>query len=148
LATSTEPPTHPLFAHQHPTKTKLSCLQPSENLSFLPQNPYIPFPLYNPLQMLPTLASSYSSPHVLEQTLISPVTKLVMSTIGDFLKQVDEHEGTGDYYQGFLTELEQQRISVRILPKLSDNEFEKCEIDTIGARQTLRDYAIKYSSAL
>ena len=28
------------------------------------------------------------------------------------------------------------------------NLQEKCGIDTIGARQTLRDYAIKYSSAL
>lgn len=71
----------------------------------------------------------------------------MIHTIGDFLKQVDESEGTNDYYHSVLTELEQQRISVRILPKLSDKEFEICGVDTIGARQTLHNYAIKYNNA-
>jgi len=44
--------------------------------------------------------------NILTNVCGSPITKLVMPTIDDFLKQVDEHEGTGDYYQGFLTELE------------------------------------------
>jgi hypothetical protein len=73
-------------------------------------------------------------------------TRLTTPTISDFLKQIDEYEGTDNYYQSFLVELERQKISVRILSKLSDEEFEKCGVDTIGARQTLCDYAIRYNN--
>src|SRR5687767_88336 len=96
--------------------------------------------------MFTTFASP--SAHALEQTLISPAmtTRLTTPTICDFLKQIDEYEGTDNYYQSFLVELERQKISVRILSKLSDEEFEKCGVNTIGARQTLRDYAIRYNN--
>jgi hypothetical protein len=138
LATPINPPTHPLFAYRHPSKTKSSYLQPLENSS-LSSNPNIPFPSYNPLSAFPlspypiSYVSSFSS-------------RLITPTISEFLKQVDEDEGTNDYYQSFLTKLEEQRISVRILSKLSDEEFEKCGVNTIGARQTIRDYAIRYNN--
>lgn len=95
--------------------------------------------------MLSTFASPYSTPHILEQTPTSQAIRSTIPTIGNFLKQVDIDEGTNDYYQSFLVKLEQQRISVRIISKLSDEDFEKCGVNTIGARQTLRDYATKYN---
>ena len=56
-----------------------------------------------------------------------------LPTISDFLKQIDENEGTDNYHQSFLAGLEKQKISVRILSKLSVEEFEKCGVDTISA---------------
>lgn len=35
-----------------------------------------------------------------------------LPTISNFLKQIDENEGTDNYYQSFLEGLEGQRISV------------------------------------
>ncbi|CAG8729340.1 22473_t:CDS:2 [Gigaspora margarita] len=143
LATPVQPPTHPLFAYQHLSKMKTSNLQYDSNLISSP-NPYLPFPFYNLLQAFSAFFQLYSTSNISEQT--SQATKLTILTIGDFLKQVDENEGTNNYYQMFLVKLEQQRISVRILSKLSDEEFEKCGIDTISAQKTLRDYASKYSN--
>ena len=139
MATPTNPPTHPLFAYRHPSKTKPSYLQLSAENSLLPSSSYIPFSLYNPLQMFP---APYAA-HVLEQT---PTMTTKLPTISDFLKQIDENEGTNNYYQSFLEGLEKQRISVRILSKLSMEEFEKCGVDTIGAQNTLLDYAKRYNN--
>jgi hypothetical protein len=142
LATPTNPPTHPLFAYRHPSKTKPSYLQPSAENPLLPSSPYIPFSLYNPSQMFSAPHPTYS----LEQTLISPIMTTKLPTISDFLKQIDENEGTDNYYQSFLEGLERQRISVRILSKLSAEEFEKCGVDTIGAQKILLDYAKRYNN--
>ncbi|CAG8765435.1 6787_t:CDS:1, partial [Racocetra fulgida] len=49
------------------------------------------------------------------------------------------------YFQKFLLKFEQQQISVRLLSKLSNEDFNKCGVETIGARQTLREYAAKYN---
>ena len=35
---------------------------------------------------------------------------------------------------------------MRILSKLSMEEFEKCGVDTIGAQKTLLDYAKRYNN--
>ncbi|RIB18279.1 hypothetical protein C2G38_2184986 [Gigaspora rosea] len=100
----------------------------------------MPSPFYNPLHMHSNFISPYTIP---EQTTYT--TKLFIPSIDDFLKLVDEKEDTGDYYQGFLAKFKQQRISVRILSRISDEEFKNCDVDTIGARQTLRYYAMKYN---
>lgn len=133
------PPTHPLFAYRHPSKTKPSYLQPSAENSLLPSSSYIPFSLYNSLQMFP---APYTA-HVLEQT---PTMTTKLPTISDFLKQIDDNEGTNNYYQSFLEGLEKQRISVRILSKLSMEEFKICGVDTIGVQKTLLDYAKRYNN--
>ncbi|PKY50546.1 hypothetical protein RhiirA4_423825 [Rhizophagus irregularis] len=88
LATPTNPPTHPLFAYRHPSKTKPSYLQPSAENSLLPSSSYIPFSLYNSLQMFP---APYTA-HVLEQT---PTMTTKLPTISDFLKQIDDNEDNG-----------------------------------------------------
>ncbi|POG71257.1 hypothetical protein GLOIN_2v1775009 [Rhizophagus irregularis DAOM 181602=DAOM 197198] len=85
LATPMNPPTHPLFAYRHPSKTKPSYLQPSAENSLLPSSSYIPFSLYNSLQMFP---APYTA-HVLEQT---PTMTTKLPTISDFLKQIDDNE--------------------------------------------------------
>ncbi|PKY34926.1 hypothetical protein RhiirB3_500459 [Rhizophagus irregularis] len=139
LATPTNPPTHPLFAYRNPSKTKPSYLQPSAENSLLPSSSYIPFSLYNSLQMFP---APYTA-HVLEQT---PTMTTKLPTISDFLKQIDDNEGTNNYYQSFLEGLEKQRISVRILSKLSMEEFKICGVDTISAQKTLLDYAKRYNN--
>lgn len=105
MATPTNPPTHPLFAYRHPSKTKPSYLQPLAENSFLLPSSYIPFSLYNPLQMFP---APYAT-HVLKQT---PTMTTKLPTISDFLKQIDENEGINNYYQSFLEGLEKQRILV------------------------------------
>ncbi|CAB4388078.1 unnamed protein product [Rhizophagus irregularis] len=87
LATPTNPPTHPLFAYWHPSKTKPSYLQPSAENSLLPSSSYIPFSLYNSLQMFP---APYTA-HVLEQT---PTMTTKLPTISDFLKQINDNEDT------------------------------------------------------
>ncbi|RIB29795.1 hypothetical protein C2G38_2154446 [Gigaspora rosea] len=120
LATPTDPPTHPLFAYQL-SKTKSSNLQLSEpniptSIPF--SSSYMPSPFYNPLHMHSNFISLYS---ILEQTTYT--TKSFIASIDDFLKLVDEKEDTGDYYQGFLAKFKQQRISVRILSRISDKNL-------------------------
>ncbi|CAG8788134.1 19773_t:CDS:2, partial [Cetraspora pellucida] len=60
---------------------------------------------------------------------------------------VDEKEETDHYYQDFLENFERQKILVKHLQRLTDKEFEQCKVDTIGARQTLREYAAKYQTS-
>ncbi|PKB99887.1 hypothetical protein RhiirA5_403448 [Rhizophagus irregularis] len=115
-------------------------LQPSAENSLLPSSSYIPFSLYNSLQMFP---APYTA-HVLAEQTPTMTTKL--PTISDFLKQIDDNEGTNNYYQSFLEGLEKQRISVRILSKLSMEEFKICGVDTIGVQKTLLDYAKRYNN--
>ncbi|CAG8553353.1 10814_t:CDS:2 [Racocetra fulgida] len=64
-------------------------------------------------------------------------------TMSEFLKELDEKEETGHYYQNFLEEFETQQILVRYLRRLTDEQFDKCEVKTISAQQTLREYAEK-----
>ncbi|CAG8731612.1 27569_t:CDS:2, partial [Dentiscutata erythropus] len=137
LATPMDPPTHPLFAYRL-SKTKSSNSQLSE--PNIPTSSYMPSPFYNPLHMHSNFILPYS---ISEQTTFT--TRSFIPSIDDFLKLVDEKEDTGDYYQGFLAKFKQQRISVRILSRISDEEFKNCDVDTIGARQTLHYYAMKYN---
>ncbi|CAG8752382.1 26695_t:CDS:2, partial [Gigaspora margarita] len=139
LATSTQPPTHPLFRYQHPSKAKSTNLQFESNLFSTP-NPYLSFPIYNPLQ---AFSQSYSGSNISEQTL--QTSNSTIPTIKDFLKQVDESEDTGEYYQNLLEGLKQQRVSVQLLSLLSDEDFKECEITTVGDRLTLCNYAKKYN---
>ncbi|CAG8561814.1 3252_t:CDS:2 [Racocetra fulgida] len=128
IATPTEPPTHPLFAYQHSSKTKASSLLTSPLQSNLIQQPecsgqlYAVPLFYNQFQMFsPYIPSQiYETPF---QTSIQIPSQsatsvgMTLPTISNFLKQVDENEN-----------------------------FEKCGVDTIGAQETLRHYAAKYNT--
>ncbi|CAB4489812.1 unnamed protein product [Rhizophagus irregularis] len=85
----------------------------------------------------------YHQAHTYQQT---PTMTTKLPTISDFLKQIDDNEGTNNYYQSFLEGLEKQRISVRILSKLSMEEFKICGVNTIGAQKTLLDYTKRYNN--
>ncbi|CAG8764830.1 21271_t:CDS:2 [Cetraspora pellucida] len=52
----------------------------------------------------------YSTSNISEQPV--QTTKLTIPTLSNFLKQVDKNENTNNYYQIFLVELKQQRISI------------------------------------
>ncbi|CAG8838062.1 2078_t:CDS:2, partial [Gigaspora margarita] len=168
LATSTEPPTHPLFAYHLLSKKKSSILssqslnisssppisssssilsptissptilssQPPSSFLF-PNSSMLPLFYNNSLQMTPIFNSLHLA------LIPTPyLARLLMPTIDEFLKLVDENENTDDYYQGFLTKFMQQRISVRILSILSDEKFNNCDVNTIGAQQTLPNNGI------
>ena len=89
---------------------------------------------------LPQSQSSPSTSH----NFTTPQPSLIQPSMTEFLQQIDEMEETGDYYFKFLEGFEKQRIKVKHLCKLSDNQFEACGITTIGDIETIRDAAKKY----
>ena len=62
----------------------------------------------------------------------------------EFLHQLDEREGTEDYFFKFLDGFEKQRIKIKHLSRLSDIQFEACGIITIGDIETIKEAAQKY----
>jgi hypothetical protein len=62
----------------------------------------------------------------------------------EFLHQLDEREGTEDYFFKFLDGFEKQRIKVKHLSKLNDAQFEACGVTAIGDIETIREIAQKY----
>lgn len=96
-----------------------------------------PFSLpFNPYQV--------QSQFISLQPNASRFVSTTLPTMDEFLRDVDEQEGTGHYYQNFLYELRKQEVSVKNLKTLSDEAFKDCGVKTIGARQTLRDYAGRF----
>ncbi|RIB29801.1 hypothetical protein C2G38_938935 [Gigaspora rosea] len=163
MASPTEPPTHPLFIYKHPSKTKSQISSSLLQQSDLSQQPnFIQQPTFIGQPYIPPISSSFYNPFLpyfssqlyklpLQVSFQSPfqsTVRTVLPEIDDFLKHVDESEGTIDYYQKFLFEFKQQKISVRLLSKLSNEDFQQCGVDTIGARETLREYAVKYNMFL
>ncbi|CAG8802963.1 5533_t:CDS:2, partial [Dentiscutata erythropus] len=63
-----------------------------------------------------------------------------------FQLELDKSKTTNCYYQNFLHKFEKQQISVKNLVRLSDDALKLCGVDTIGAHQTLHDYAKKYQN--
>ncbi|RIB04034.1 hypothetical protein C2G38_2048775 [Gigaspora rosea] len=158
MASPTEPPTHPLFAHKHPSKTRNQILSSSQQPNLIQQPNFIQQPMFPGQFYFPPSFPNSFSPYFSSQIYglpfntpiqlaFQPTSGTMLPTMKDFLKHVNECEGTEDYYQKFLFKFEQQRISVQLLSKLSDENFEKCDVDTIGAQKTLREYAAKYNIA-
>lgn len=73
-------------------------------------------------------------------------SNLSIPSMAEFLKEIDKKEETNNYYQNFLENFETQRISVRNLCTLTDDEYKECGINIIGVRRTIRDYAEKYKN--
>ncbi|CAG8717900.1 4132_t:CDS:2 [Dentiscutata erythropus] len=94
--------------------------------------------LYNPYQTLPHISTQS---HTIQS---NPYVSFTLPTMAEFLKEVDEGEETGDHYQSFLEKFNAQRILVKRLKRLTDEEFALCGVETIGERQTLREYVEKY----
>ncbi|CAG8700581.1 25531_t:CDS:2 [Dentiscutata erythropus] len=93
---------------------------------------------YNPYQ---TLSHIPLHPQVIRS---NSNISLTIPTMVEFLKEIDENEGTGHHYQDFLNKFEEQKVLVKHLRRLTDKDFELCDIKTIGERETLREYAEKY----
>ncbi|CAG8445234.1 17990_t:CDS:2 [Dentiscutata erythropus] len=68
------------------------------------------------------------------------------SEISKAMASSNKHEGTKNYYQGFLPKFNHQKTTIRLLPKLLNNDFEICGVNTIGKQQILREYAENYNS--
>ncbi|CAG8610978.1 6724_t:CDS:2, partial [Racocetra fulgida] len=94
--------------------------------------------LYNPYQ---TLSHISLQPQVIRS---NSNISLTIPTMIEFLKEIDENEGTGHHYQDFLSKFEKQKVLVKHLRRLTDKDFELCNIKTISERETLREYAEKY----
>ncbi|CAG8684453.1 21961_t:CDS:2, partial [Dentiscutata erythropus] len=105
---------------------------------FQPHQPLLTIP-YNPYQTL----SYTTQPQPMQYNSNISST---FPTMSEFLKEVDEKEKTGTYYQNFLGDFESQRILVKHLRRLTDEQFDKCKVTTIGTQQTLREYAERYYS--
>ncbi|CAG8613399.1 18017_t:CDS:1, partial [Cetraspora pellucida] len=94
---------------------------------------------YNPYQTLSLQTQTFQP-----NSYVSPI----IPTMAEFLKEIDKREETGHYYQDFLGNFEAQRISVKQLQRLTDERLDQCGVNTIGARETIREYAEKYISRL
>ncbi len=57
---------------------------------------------------------------------------------------MDKKEEVEDYYIKFLEGFKKQKIKVKHLCKLTDIQFEVCEITAIGNLETIREAAKKY----
>ncbi|CAG8576571.1 20046_t:CDS:2, partial [Racocetra fulgida] len=82
---------------------------------------------YNSYQMLP-----YNSVQP-RMNQSNPYISFTLPSMDEFLKEVDEREGTSNYYQSFLKKFNKQRVLVKQLQRLMDGEFEQCDVDTVGA---------------
>ena len=70
-------------------------------------------------------------------------TKKMVTTMEDFLKNLDQEFGDGKF-TCYLSIFEEQEILVNQLPKLSDSEYISMGVIIIGHKQRLRDKAKKY----
>ncbi|CAG8804453.1 6818_t:CDS:1, partial [Dentiscutata erythropus] len=55
----------------------------------------------------------------------------ILPTMEEFLKEVDENEGTDYHYQDFLEKFKAQRVSVKNLMKLMIEDFKQCGVDIV-----------------
>ncbi|CAG8439933.1 5461_t:CDS:2 [Dentiscutata heterogama] len=117
----------------------------------MPINPYytpspMPFNLYHTPPLMPVNSYQTLSPFAPFQFQASQYNSNPLSEMANFLKEIDEKEGTNHYYQNFLNEFEVHQVTVKNLIRLSDDELDRCGVTAIGARRTLCDYAEKYQS--
>jgi len=97
------------------------------------------------------LLQSLFAPQIFQQQqlsqqppLQSSLTQQSLPSMIEFLQQIDEAEGTGDYFVKFLEGFEKQRVKVKHLYKLNDMQFKDCGVMTIGDIETIREVAKKY----
>ncbi|CAG8820119.1 6877_t:CDS:2, partial [Gigaspora margarita] len=88
--------------------------------SIFPGQLYFPPSFYNSFTLY-FLSLIYGMPfHMPIQSSFQSTSRTILSTMEDFLNHVDE---------------------------CKDENFEKCDVDTIGTKQTLREYAARYNIA-
>ena len=118
-------PTHPEFAAQHATKKSMHSLTTLMPLQI--------FPTY-PIQYLPSqyCMVSRESLTLISNFNISLSSQLPIPSVKEFLEKVDKDEGNnGDFLQ-FIDAFDKQKISVKHIKDLNDDEFQILDVNTIG----------------
>jgi hypothetical protein len=103
---------------------------------------------YAPPQYAPP---PYYSPYMFSESLMSasninslPPAEISVPTMEEFLQKLDKDEGdNGDFIQ-FIDAFNEQKITVKHIKDLDDNEFQILGVKTIGWRKTIRAAAKQY----
>ena len=132
-------PTHPEFSAKHATKNNIlhssATLMPPQMISAYPFQ-------YLPLQYCMFSRESLSNFNTSPSP--SQLSQLPVPNIKEFLEKVDKDEGnSGDFLQ-FVDAFDKQKISVKHIKDLNDDEFQILGINTIGWRKTIRAAAKQY----
>ena len=74
----------------------------------------------------------------------SPLLEISVPSIEEFLKKLDKDEGdNGDFIQ-FIDAFKEQKITVKHIKNLDENEFQILGVKTIGWRKTIQTAAKQY----
>ncbi len=111
---------------------------------------YVP-PQYAPPQYVPPHYAPppyYPPPYTVSKSLTSdsnsPSPEISVPSIEEFLKKLDKDEGdNGDFIQ-FIDTFNEQKITVKHIKDLNDNEFQILGVKTIGWRKTIQTAAKQY----
>jgi len=136
-------PTLPDFSAQHATKksahpstTHTHTLMPSQQILATYPIQYTPPQYYSPYMI--SESSSISNFNNL------PSSEIPVPSVEEFLKKLDKNEGdNGDFIQ-FIEAFNEQKITVRHIKDLDDNEFKILGVNTIGWRKTIQAAARQY----
>lgn len=147
-------PTLPDFAAQHATKKNAhsSTLMQSQQMFTAYPIQYAP-PQYAPLQYAPPQYAPppYYPPYTVSESLMSgsnindsPLLEISVPSVEEFLKKLDKDEGdNGDFIQ-FIDAFKEQKITVKHIKDLDENEFQILGVKTIGWRKTIQTAAKQY----
>ena len=92
----------------------------------------------------------YSSCMVSEPLISAPnfnnslLPEYPVPSIEEFLKKLDKDEGDNGDFTQFISAFNEQKITVKHIKDLDDNEFQILGVKTIGWRKTIRAAAKQY----
>ncbi|CAB5395027.1 unnamed protein product [Rhizophagus irregularis] len=140
MATIEIAPTYPEFSAQHATKKN------SHSSATLMSSQV--FPTY-PVQYIPSLPPQYC---VISRESLEPVSnlnelsqsQLPVPSIKEFLEKVDKDEGSNGEFTQFIDAFNEQKISVKHIKDLKDDEFQILGVTAIGWRKTIQAAAKQY----
>ena len=137
-------PTYPEFAVQHAAKKNM-------HSSLATPMPSQVFSAY-PIQYIPSLPSQYCMVSKESLMSVSNFNDLSQSqlpilnapNIKEFLEKLDKDEGNNGEFTQFIDVFNEQKISVKHIKDLSDDEFQILGVTAIGWRKTIRAAANQY----
>jgi len=101
------------------------------SIQYPPPQYYLSYIVFEPL----ISASNFNN-------LPSPVFQV--PSIEEFLKKLDKDEGDNGNFTQFISAFNEQKITVKHIKDLDDNEFQILGVKTIGWRKTIRAAAKQY----
>ena len=139
MATIDEPPSFPMFNNKSTKNNKPSTQSPIP----LPQPQSIFYPISLPFYNYPPAQTSPLLPS--QSSTISPLSgKKPIPTIQEFLKNLDDLYGN-QKFTCFLEVFDNESIDVLDIQALTDSDFEKLGISSIGIKTKLIREAKSYS---